>query len=597
MQLITFLFFTFGVLAVTMYITRKDKHDSSDGYFLGGRSLTAGFIAGSLMLTNLSTEQLVGLNGAAFTHGLSVMAWEVIAGISLVVMALFFLPRFLRSGIATIPQFLEVRFGASTRKITSIIFIFAYTVILLPLILYTGATGMTNILDLTGISGYDYKTCIWGVVLFIGILGSVYAIFGGLRSVAISDTINGFGLLIGGIAISYLGLKYIGGEEKGLLESYKMVTADIPDKFNSISQPTGQVPFYTLFTGVLLLNLFYWCTNQQIIQRTFGAVNLAEGQKGVLLAGGLKILAPLILVLPGLLAFYLYKNGQLQIPTNADGNIAADQSYGLLVQKVLPGWMKGFFSAALLGAILSSFNSALNSTCTLFSLGVYKGIIKKEATEEQVIKSGKYFGWIIAAFSMIIAPMLIGQDSIFGYLQTMNAIYFVPIFAVVLVGLLTKRVPQKAANIGLIFAFVTIITVYFIPGCNITDSSKSYFVMNNFHFIGSVLLVSIALMLLIGKISPLEKAWVHTYSGHIDLTPWKFAKPVGLILVLIVLGIYFAFADGSVIGTVDLTEKIIALAFMSSAFFAIYKFTKDAKNQNDDKQDCNDIDQEKETAL
>ena len=578
MQLFTFLFFTFGVLAATMYITRKDKHDSSDGYFLGGRSLTAGFIAGSLMLTNLSTEQLVGLNGAAFTHGLSVMAWEVIAGISLVIMALFFLPKFLRSGIATIPQFLEVRFGTSTRKITSIIFIFAYTVILLPLILYTGATGMTNILDLTTVSGYDYNTCIWAVVLFIGILGSVYAIFGGLKSVAISDTINGFGLLVGGIAISYLGLKYIGGSEKGILESYKLVTSDIPEKFNSISQPTGQVPFYTLFTGVLLLNLFYWCTNQQIIQRTFGAVNLAEGQKGVLLAGGLKILAPLILVLPGLLAFYLYKNGQLAIPQNADGNLAADQAYGLLVQKVMPGWMTGFFSAALLGAILSSFNSALNSTCTLFSLDVYKGIIKKEASEEQVIRSGKYFGWIIAIFSMIIAPLLIGQDSIFGYLQTMNAIYFVPIFAVVLVGLLSKRVPEKAANIGLVFAFVTILTVYFVPGCNITDAKSGAYLLNNFHFIGSVLLISIALMLIIGKMAPLDKPWVHKYSGHIDLTPWKHAKPVGVVLIIIVLGIYIGFADGSIIGTVHISEKIIAAAFMLSAFFAIYKFSKDAKD-------------------
>ena len=594
MQLFTFLFFTFGVLAVTMYVTRKDKHDSSDGYFLGGRSLTAGFIAGSLMLTNLSTEQLVGLNGAAFTHGLSVMAWEVIAGISLVIMALYFLPKFLRSGIATIPQFLEVRFGSSTRKITSIIFIFAYTVILLPLILYTGATGMTNILDLTTVSGYDYKTCIWGVVLFIGILGSVYAIFGGLRSVAISDTINGFGLLVGGIAISYLGLKYIGGGEKGIMESYKMVTSDIPEKFNSISQPTGQVPFFTLFTGVLLLNLFYWCTNQQIIQRTFGAVNLAEGQKGVLLAGGLKILAPLILVLPGLLAFYLYKNNQLTIPMNSEGKLAADQAYGLLVQKVMPGWMTGFFSAALLGAILSSFNSALNSTCTLFSLGVYKGIIKKEATEEQVIRSGKYFGWIIAAFSMIIAPLLIGQDSIFGYLQTMNAIYFVPIFAVVLVGLLSKRVPEKAANTGLIFAFVTIITVYFIPGCNITDSKSDIFLINNFHFIGLVLLISIALILLVGKIAPLEKAWVHKYSGHIDLQPWKFAKPVGAVLVAIVLGIYIAFADGSVIGTVHISEKLIATAFILSAFFAIYKFSKDAK---DNLNTSNDDEQETETSV
>ncbi|MCM8541833.1 MAG: solute:sodium symporter family transporter [Lentisphaeraceae bacterium] len=576
MQLLSFLFFTFGVLAFTMFITRKHKHDSCDEYFLGGRSLTAGFIAGSLMLTNLSTEQLVGLNGAAFTHGLSVMAWEVIAAISLVVMALYFLPKFLRSGISTIPQFLEVRFGSSTRKVTSIIFIFAYTVILLPLILYTGATGMTNILNLSELTGFTYNECIWGLVLFIGILGSFYAIFGGLKTVAISDTINGFGLLIGGIAISYFGLRYIGGGEQSIFESYKTVTGTIPEKFNSISQADGQVPFFTLFSGVLLLNLFYWCTNQQIIQRTFGAVNLAEGQKGVLLAGGLKVLAPLILVLPGLLAFYLYKNGELAIPENG-----ADHAYGLLVQKVMPGWMTGFFSAALLGAILSSFNSALNSTCTLFSLGVYQGIIKKNATDEEVVKSGKYFGWIIAIFAMAIAPMLIGQDSIFGYLQTMNAIYFVPIFAVVLVGLLTKRVPEKAANAGLLFAFITIIAVYFVPGLNITDSKSPTFVMHNFHFIAVVLLMAISLMLIWGKVSPLKTAWVHDYSGHLDMTPWKLARPVGLFLIFIVLAIYISFADLSVIGETDLVEKLVAGVFIFSALFAIYKFTRDSSKISD----------------
>jgi solute:Na+ symporter, SSS family len=593
MLFFTFLLFTVAVFAATMFITRKDKHDSSDGYFLGGRSLTAGFIAGSLMLTNLSTEQLVGLNGAAFIHGLSVMAWEVLAGISLVLMALYFLPKFLRSGIATVPQFLEERFSSSTRKITSIIFIFAYTVILLPLILYTGATGMVNILNLTELTGMDYKTCIWVVVVIIGVLGSVYAIFGGLKAVAVSDTLNGFGLLVGGIAISYFALDMI-GDGKGMLAGYEMVKETIPKKFNSISDADGAVPFYTLFTGVLLLNLFYWCTNQQIIQRTFGATDLAEGQKGVLLAGGLKILGPLILVLPGLLAYYFFQAGQLNIPL-VEGKPAADMAYGLLVQKVMPTWMTGFFSAVLLGAILSSFNSALNSTCTLFSLGVYKGIINKAATEEKVVGIGKIFGWVIAVSSMIIAPLLIGQDSIFDYLQTMNAIYFVPIFAVVLVGMLTKTVPAKAANIGMIFAFATIITVYFIPGCNITDPDSSVFLLHNFHFIAMVLLISIAIMLIIGKVAPLATPFVHQHSGDVDMTPWKYAKPVGVILCAIVLAIYANFADMSVVGEVPAIDKIAAVLFMLSAAFTIYKFATEAKTPNEIAKKDNDDDLELET--
>ena len=177
-----------------------------------------------------------------------------------------------------------------------------------------------------------------------------------------------------------------------------------PEKFNSLGGPNQSVPFSTIFTGVLLLNLFYWCTNQQIIQRTFGATNLAEGQKGVLLAGGLKILAPIILVIPGIIAFYLMKTGDLSIQmVEKDGVMVPDKdaSYGALVQKVLPTYLTGFFAAAVVGAILSSFNSALNSTATLFSLGVYKHMLNTNATDQEVITAGKYFGWIIAIVAMV----------------------------------------------------------------------------------------------------------------------------------------------------------------------------------------------------
>jgi SSS family solute:Na+ symporter len=299
----------------------------------------------------------------------------------------------------------------------------------------------------------------------------------------------------------------------------------------------------------------------------------------------LKILAPLILVLPGLLAFYLHSTGKISVPLGEDGKPMADQAYGILVQAVMPTWMSGFFSAVLLGAILSSFNSALNSTCTLFSLGIYKGIINKEASEQKVVTSGKYFGWAIAALSMIIAPMLIGQKSIFDYLQQMNGIYFVPIFAVVLVGMLSKRVPAKAANVGMIFAFVTILTVYFVPGCNITDDKSSIFLIHNFHFIALVLLISISIILIIGKINPLETAFEHKHSGDVDLTPWKYTVPAGITLIAIVVGIYASYADMSVIGDVAGIEKITAALFLGSGIFAVCKFVSQAKSvtqQNDD---------------
>ncbi|MEM1069284.1 MAG: solute:sodium symporter family transporter, partial [Planctomycetota bacterium] len=496
LTLLSFVFFTALVGVLTFWLVRGKEHASKDGYFLAGRSLTAGVIAGSLLLTNLSTEQLVGLNGAAFRDGLAVMAWEVIAGLSLVLMAIFFLPRYLARGITTIPEYLAGRFNDTTRSITNAIFILAYAAILLPIILYTGARGLSGILDLQEITGIQNdQALLWIVVWMIGIIGSIYAIFGGLRTVAISDTINGFGLLVGGIMIMWLGFQLIG--DGNAMSGLRQLRDSHPEKFNSLGGEKSSVPWPTLFTGVALLNLFYWTTNQQIIQRTFAAKSLAEGQKGVLLAATFKILAPLILVLPGIMAFHLDQNDRLfeadaeaamlsDAKTAWDGlnpeeqsaalsdttpeewldnqvqGSKTDKAYGVLVRKVLPYQFAGFFAAVMVGAILSSFNSALNATATLFSLGIYRRYIRPDADEHSVVKSGQWFGTAIAIVAMTVAPLLAGQDSIFGYLQKMNGLYFIPIFAVVLMGMLTKRVPAWSANLALVIGFTAIALGYFV---------------------------------------------------------------------------------------------------------------------------------------
>jgi len=530
--LASFAFFTGLVGLLTWILTRRDRHDTSDGYFLGGRTLTGGYIAGSLLLTNLSTEQLVGLNGDAFTDGLSVMAWEVIAGMSLVVMGLFFLPRYLKSGIPTVPHFLAERFDTRTRAITSVIFIVAYAGILLPIILYTGATGLNGILDVRELTGIPSETgALWFTVWLIGIIGSLYAIFGGLRTVAVSDTLNGFGLLAGGVLIAWLGLYAVNPE--GPFAALATMRDAHPEKFNSLGGPTQTVPFSTLFTGVVLLNLFYWCTNQQIIQRTFGATSLKEGQKGVMLAGCLKVLAPLILVLPGMIAFHLYSHAGLK----------SVDAYGALVRDVLPAPLAGFFAAVMVGAILSSFNSALNSTATLFSLGVYQHMIRPDASETAVIRSGKHFAWVIAIISMSTAPLLIGQESIFGYLQKMNGLYFIPIFAVVLVGMLTKRVPALAANVALVVGFAAIALGYFVP-----FFAERVDAMHGFHFLGAVFATLVVLMLGIGAVRPRKTPWVHRASGIVDLTPWRWAMPIGIAIIVFVLTVYVLLADTSIIG-------------------------------------------------
>jgi SSS family solute:Na+ symporter len=525
----SFLFFTGLVGLTTWFLTRKDDHSSTKGFFLGGRSLTFPLIAGSLLLTNLSTEQMIGLNGAAFRDGLSVMAWEVIAVVALVLMALFFLPKFLKSGVTTVPEYLGIRFNTRTRLLTNLIFLIAYAVILLPIILYTGAKGLTGMLDLASLTGIENETTLlWVTIWTVGLIGSVYALFGGLRTVAVSDTLNGMGLLVGGLLITYFGLNAV-SDGAGIFEGWNILKAASPEKFNSVGGENQSVPFSTLFTGVFLLNLFYWCTNQQIIQRTLGAKDLAEGQKGVLLTGALKLLGPLYLVLPGMISFYLFK----------DMGIAPDQAYGMLVHKVLPPYLNGFFAAVMIGAILSSFNSALNSTCTLFSLGVYRNAINREAEGKTLVRASKYFGWIMAFITMSIAPLLAGQDSIFGYLQKMNGIYFIPLFAVILVGMLSKRIPAVAANWALPLGILVIAFGYFVPlgeGMYLTNY------IHDFHFLGMVFLGLILFMILIGIMNPTEE-FEQVDAKLVDLTPWRYAPHASAVLIFLVFTIYYSFSD------------------------------------------------------
>lgn len=573
MAVLSFIFFTSLVGLLTYLITRGKGTETSDGYFLAGRSLTAGVIAGSLLLTNLSTEQLVGLNGAAFADGICVMAWEVIAGVSLVLLALFFLPRYLAKGITTIPQFLSGRFDDTTRLLTNLIFVGAYTLLLLPIILYTGATGVIGILDLPETTDFTGTQLLWGCVWLIGVLGSIYAIFGGLRSVAISDTLNGIGLLSGGALMAYLSLHAVSPD--GVMEGLSVLRESHPEKFRSLGGPKSSVPWSTLATGVLLLNMFYWTTNQQIIQRAFAAKSLAEGQKGVLLAAFFKILAPMMLVLPGIVAFHLDSKGELfssqrlamlnerveaeytgliNLDPNALGAVPEeqwkqeklfafkkDQAYGALVSKVLPKAMTGFFAAVIVGAILSSFNSVLNSVVTLISLNVYKRYVRPDALDRQVVHIGRVVGTVIAIAAMLIAPMLAGQDSIFGYLQKMNGLYAAPIFAVVLVGMFTRRVPAWAANFALLAGVAMIATVYFVPQLELVRAS-----IHDFHFLGLVFAVLVGGMLLAGLVAPRTGydtgASEHQETALIPLETWPLAIPMSIALVATVLAIYAWFA-------------------------------------------------------
>ena len=546
--ILSFVGFTVLVGVIAYIATRKTDESTSDGYFLGGRSLTAGVIAGSLLLTNLSTEQIVGLNGSSYANGLSVMAWETLAAIAIVVTAIFLLPRYLKGGLTTVPQFLAERYDVTTKTITSALFLTGYVVVLLPIILYSGSVAISGMFDVPALLNISddaaIKICVWG----IGIVGSIYAVFGGLKAVAVSDSINAIGLLVGGVLVPVFGLIIIG--DGNFFEGVTTLMESNPEKFKSMGEETSPVPFHTLFTGMMLVQLFYWGTNQQIIQRALAAKNLKEGQKGLMLASFIKILGPLIVVLPGIIAFHIF---------GADLE-NADEAYPLLVNRVLPSTLIGFFAAVIFGAILSSFNSVLNSSVTLFGIDIYKQHINKDATEKTVVKYGKIFGTFLAIAAMFIAPFIADAGSLFAYLQEVNGIYSIPILTIIVVGYLTKYVPAIAAKIGVVSGSVLYIISQFVlqpyyqaealadaEANGVTEVAELTAIEASAypHFLDVMAILfalNVAIMLIIGKIWPRKEPYIQEHTKQVDITPWKFVKPVGIVIIAIVIGIYAYFA-------------------------------------------------------
>ena len=544
----SFLGFTALVAFIAWYATRNTNERSADGYFLGGRSLGALTIAGSLLLTNLSAEQIVGLNGQAFTEGVLVMAWETLAAIAIVICAIFLLPKYLSQGITTIPEFIESRFDTHTKGLLSLLFLFAYGMVLLPTILYSGSLAFSTMFDLPEVLGMSKSVVITICVWSIGIIGIIYAIYGGLKAVAISDLINAIGLLIGGLMIPVFGLQLIG--DGSMLEGLTTLWNSNPDKFEATGDVTSSIPFGTIFTGMMIAQIYYWGTNQSILQRVFGAKSLKEGQKGMLLAALVKFLIPIVVVLPGIIAWHVFQ-----------GDLAnADQAYPALVKKVLPSAFIGFFAAVLFGAVLSSFNSLLNSSATLFGFDLYKQYFNKEANEYDTVKAGKRFGLGLAIVSMVIAPFIANAPAgLFDYIQRALGSLSVPIFAVVVVGILTRKVPALGAKIvligGVLMYLISLLFLepYFKENAlkmaqekGITDVmtlklTEATAYPHFLHIMGILFVVNVIIMLIVGQLKPKITPYEPKITDEINIEPWKYTIVAGIVITLLVLSTYLIF--------------------------------------------------------
>lgn len=521
--------FFMGLVAFISWRKTRGEVSTQDGYFLAGRGLSAVFIAGSLLLTNLSAEQLIGLNGSAYGFNLSSMAWEVTAAFATVCMAFIFLPRYLAGAFTTLPQFLCDRFDDSVRRMTVILFMVGYGLVTIPGVLYSGSIAVLQLFDVPTLLNVSYSAGLLITIISVGCIGAMYAVFGGLKAVAVSDTINGIGLLIVGVSVPLLGLSALG--EGNIGEGLRIITTTDTEKLNAIGGPEDPTPFATLFTGMVFANLFYWCTNQYVIQRTLAAHNLKEGQKGVLFSGFFKVLVPFFMMIPGVIAYHLYGEGLESI----------DLAYPTLIRDVLPVWATGFFLAVLLGAVFSSFNSLLNSAATLFCLDVWGPLSKKTISDEMMVKVARRASVVIALFSFMVAPLLqYAPEGLWQIIRIFTGFYNIPVIAIVLVGLFTTRVPSLGPKL--------------VVGFHIIAYGLFQFVLDevvNIHFLhlyAILFFIEIAMMLIIGHFWPRTDSWIIHQHKMVDMTPWRFAVPCATTLLSCVVGLYLLFSTVGLVG-------------------------------------------------
>ena len=531
---ITFVAFTALVAIISWWKTRGDNLETQDGYYLGGRSLTGPVIAGSLLMTNLSAEQLVGNNGQAVRVGMSTMGWEVTSAIALVILAFVLMPKYLKTGLTTVPQFFEQRYDEGTRRLVSIIVLLSYVVIMLPNILYAGAQVFVNIFGIDEIFGISRFAAIAIVCVATAIVGSIYAIFGGLKAIALSDSINGLGLIVGGLLVPVFGFMFLSGQLGGdgsFVDGFDKFLHTNPSYLNAINEvntPEPWLPWPLLFTGLLVNNMYYWATNQSIIQRTFGAKNLKEAQKGAVFAGFLKIMTPLIIVVPGVICALAY-------PGTDWGS--GDSAYPMLVAQVMPKPILGFFAAVMFGAILSSFNSVLNSASTMFTLDLYRSSINPKASDTKCVKVGKIYGTIAGCISIVIAPFIMNAGGITTFLNSMSQFVSLPVLCTILGIFMFKRIPKYMPKVITVFHVVCYGAFLLIKPCYPGSSNPIHYL----YAMAVLFPIELLIMWYLNKYHPAEEYEIQDV-GAVDLTPWKYRHVVSIIGLILAVAIYIFFS-------------------------------------------------------
>lgn len=473
---IIFAAYALMIIGIGLWVSRG-KGQSSEDYFLASKSLPWWAIGTSLIAANISAEQFIGMSGSGFAIGLAIASYEWMAAITLIIVGKYFLPIFIEKGLYTIPEFIEVRYGTNLKTILAIFWIALFIFVNLTSVLYLGATAIDTIVGAG--DGSIFLYAIIGLALF----AAAYSLYGGLAAVAWTDVVQVVLLIAGGLITTYIGLSHV-TEDGGIISGIVAVYEQVPEKFSMILEkgeiitPGGKDAWWdlpglaVLLGGMWVANLYYWGFNQYIIQRTLAAKSLRESQKGIILAGFLKLLIPLIVVVPGIIA-YVMNTGpggafseEFTDPSfiAEGGRIINDNAFPWLIREFVPVGLKGLVLAALAAAIVSSIASMLNSTATIFTMDIYKPYIQKGASEKRLVTVGRVSASIALIIAVVLAPQLRNLGQVFQYIQEYTGVVSPGILAVFMLGLFWKKTTNNAAIWGVLASIP--IALYFKVGTN-----------------------------------------------------------------------------------------------------------------------------------
>jgi len=455
-------FFVYFIVVSTYgyYIYHKKKSAVSDSkdFFLAEGSLTWWAIGASLIASNISAEHFIGMSGSGYALGLAISTYEWMAAATLIIVAVFILPIYLRNKIFTMPQFLARRYNQQVSTIMAIFWLLVYVFVNLTSIIYLGA------LAITSISNISFEWSITGLAIF-----SVIVTLGGMKVIGYTDVIQVLVLLVGGLVTTYLALNLLSehyGFGSNILKGLSILRKEAPEHFHMIFHKGD--PYYQVLPGtsvivggMLINNLAYWGCNQYIIQRALGA-NLKTARSGLLFAAFLKLLVPVIVVLPGITMFVLHKNGLFQQEMMTEGVIKPDHAYPTLMNLLPPG-LKGVAFAALTAAVVASLAGKANSISTIFSLDIYKKFFRKEATEKQLVGIGKWVVIVAMGIAALIAPALKNLDQAYQFIQEYVGFISPGVLAIFLLGFFWKRTTAAAALTGSLMTIPVSTVLKFLP--------------------------------------------------------------------------------------------------------------------------------------